>query len=642
MVNEGRRGIYEIDKLAKQVWKEIFFIPLFTCVRKTCLNLIKEHRNKKLPINTQLIKNIIELYSKNFVLVNENFKNQIIELIINGSRSESINDMYGQYFEIEFLQDIEDFYRQQNIPSLESTSMIESLTQISEYFDQEINFGKSFLPESKSTLQILINKLEEIFLPNHYLNSIMDQMKIIVSTENSQDLRVLYKLVSPFPKIKDEVVQLIENHIYKFGANTIERISGISIDDPKLYVETIIDIHKKYSDIFDVGPVFKAALDKACGKFINNNAITEKADTKTKSPELLARYCNTLLKKRNKTMEEINLDKKFNEILIVFNYIEDKDVYAKFYGKMLAKRLVDQLSVSNDDEKLIISKLKQTCGFEYTSKFEQMIQDIDISKTLIDQYRMDCKNKNLKDIVDFSVMVLRSNSRSFSPLPNIILPIELKATFDSFKDFYNCRHNGRKLILLHQYSKGEIQRFFTKQKYTLQVSIYQMIVLLLFNEELNWTVEQIKAKTQIKTELLHQVLVSLLKSKILFSKEITEDFQDSNIKMNHKIELTEDFISENLRVNLNVGLKSTKQKDLEYLNESIDEDRKFVIQAAIVRIMKERQNLKYSLLIKEIIEQLSLRFKPKVSLIKKCIDLLIEKEYLQRDVNDKDILHYVT
>ncbi|CAF1507902.1 unnamed protein product [Rotaria sordida] len=169
-----------------------------------------------------------------------------------------------------------------------------------------------------------------------------------------------------------------------------------------------------------------------------------------------------------------------------------------------------------------------------------------------------------------------------------------------------------------------------------------MIVLLLFNEELNWTVEQIKAKTQIKTELLHQVLVSLLKSKILFSKEITEDFQDSNIKMNHKIELTEDFISENLRVNLNVGLKSTKQKDLEYLNESIDEDRKFVIQAAIVRIMKERQNLKYSLLIKEIIEQLSLRFKPKVSLIKKCIDLLIEKEYLQRDVNDKDILHYVT
>ncbi|CAF1349759.1 unnamed protein product [Rotaria sordida] len=171
----------------------------------------------------------------------------------------------------------------------------------------------------------------------------------------------------------------------------------------------------------------------------------------------------------------------------------------------------------------------------------------------------------------------------------------LKATFDSFKDFYTHRHNGRKLILLDQYSKGEVQTCFTIQKYTLQVSIYQMIVLLLFNEELNWTVEQIQNRIHIQTELLLQVLVSLLKSKILFSKEITEDFQDSNIKMNHKIELTKDFICENLRINLNVELKSTKQKDLKYLNELIDEDHKLVIQAAIVRIMKQRQNLKYSL-----------------------------------------------
>ncbi|CAF1461820.1 unnamed protein product [Rotaria sordida] len=144
----------------------------------------------------------------------------------------------------------------------------------------------------------------------------------------------------------------------------------------------------------------------------------------------------------------------------------------------------------------------------------------------------------------------------------------LKATFDSFKDFYTHHHNGRKLILLDQYSKGEVQTCFTIQKYTLQVSIYQMIALLLFNEELNWTVEQIQNKIHIQTELLLQVLVSLLKSKILFSKEITEDFQDSNIKMNHKIELTKDFI-------------------------------------------------------------------------RNVLILLIEKEYLQRNLNDKDILHYL-
>lgn len=43
---------------------------------------------------------------------------------------------------------------------------------------------------------------------------------------------------------------------------------------------------------------------------------------------------------------------------MVFNYVEDKDVFQKFYGKRLAKRLVGQLSASDDYEESMISKLK--------------------------------------------------------------------------------------------------------------------------------------------------------------------------------------------------------------------------------------------------------------------------------------------
>lgn len=64
-------------------------------------------------------------------------------------------------------------------------------------------------------------------------------------------------------------------------------------------------------------------------------------------------------------------------------------------------------------------------------------------------------------------------------------------------------------------------------------------------------------------------------------------------------------------------MKSIKQnKDIENIQHTIDEDRKMVIQAAIVRLMKSHQSLKYSLLIQETIEQLNSRFKPKISLIK--------------------------
>jgi len=44
--------------------------------------------------------------------------------------------------------------------------------------------------------------------------------------------------------------------------------------------------------------------------------------------------------------------------MVVFKYIEDKDVFQKFYSKMLAKRLVQHMSTSDDAEASMISKLK--------------------------------------------------------------------------------------------------------------------------------------------------------------------------------------------------------------------------------------------------------------------------------------------
>ena len=61
--------------------------------------------------------------------------------------------------------------------------------------------------------------------------------------------------------------------------------------------------------------------------------------------------------------------------------------------------------------------------------------------------------------------------------------------------------------------------------------------------------------------------------------------------------------------------KNIEQKDNENLR-TINDERKYLIQATIIRIMKMRKILKYSLLIQEIIEQLKSRFKPEISMIK--------------------------
>ena len=51
--------------------------------------------------------------------------------------------------------------------------------------------------------------------------------------------------------------------------------------------------------------------------------------------------------------------------MVVFKYIEDKDVFQKFYSKMLGKRLVQHMSASDDAEASMISKLKVSISIPY-------------------------------------------------------------------------------------------------------------------------------------------------------------------------------------------------------------------------------------------------------------------------------------
>ena len=91
--------------------------------------------------------------------------------------------------------------------------------------------------------------------------------------------------------------------------------------------------------------------------------------------------------------------------MVVFKYIEDKDVFQKFYSKMLAKRLVQHMSASDDAEASMISKLKQACGFEYTSKLQRMFQDVGVSKDLNEAFRKHMVNSNEPLDIDFQIQV---------------------------------------------------------------------------------------------------------------------------------------------------------------------------------------------------------------------------------------------
>ena len=80
--------------------------------------------------------------------------------------------------------------------------------------------------------------------------------------------------------------------------------------------------------------------------------------------------------------------------------MQGKDVFEAFYKKDLAKRLLLGKSASADAEKGMITKLKQECGSQFTTKLEGMFKDVDLSRDVMTSFRQSVGVKELWHFFD--------------------------------------------------------------------------------------------------------------------------------------------------------------------------------------------------------------------------------------------------
>jgi cullin 1 len=112
-----------------------------------------------------------------------------------------------------------------------------------------------------------------------------------------------------------------ERHVIIEGSGAIEKVAREAAKNPKLYVEELLTVYRKFHEFVN-GPFkgeagFIAALDKACRRFINTNAVTELLKDPRRSPELIAKYSDQLLQKSNKDSNFTVLEPLLNDIVCV-------------------------------------------------------------------------------------------------------------------------------------------------------------------------------------------------------------------------------------------------------------------------------------------------------------------------------------
>ncbi|PQE31306.1 putative SCF complex member Cullin 1 protein [Rutstroemia sp. NJR-2017a WRK4] len=625
-MDEGKKNIYDVYTLHLVQWRLTLFASVNEKVMDAVLKMVEKQRMGETIEHSQ-IKSIVD----SFVSLG----------LDEADPTKSTLDVYRFNFEKPFLAATEAFYRAESKQFVAENSIVEYMKKAEARLDEEEERVRMYLHQD---IIIPLKKACNTALIADHSAILRDEFQILLDNDRYDDMARMYNLLARIPDGLEPLRTKFEAHVRKAGLAAVAKVASEGDKlEPKVYVDALLEIHTQYQGLvkqaFKDEPEFTRSLDNACKEFVNRNQVCKSGSNK--SPELLAKYADTLLKKSATGAEESDIENSLTQIMTVFKYIEDKDVFQKFYSRMLARRLVHTSSSSDDAETSMISKLKEACGFEYTNKLQRMFQDIQISKDLnggFKEFEAGLFAGSDEKPVDASYSILGTGMWPLNP-PNTDFtpPMELTKAYERFQNFYNQKHSGRKLTWLWQLCKGEVKANYcknTKTPYTFQVSTYQMAILLLFNESDKNTYDDIVKATLLQSDTLDPILGIFLKAKVL-----TMTPPDDKPGPGKTLHLNYDFKSKKIRVNLNIGIKSEQKQEVDETHKTIEEDRKLLMQSAIVRIMKARKKMKHTQLVSECISQIRSRFIPKVADIKKCIDILLEKEYLER--LDDDELGYL-
>jgi len=528
-------------------------------------------------------------------------------------------EIYATSFEGSFLEQTRSFYHQEGLKRIDSDPVPIYIKFVEKRIQEEqerISFYLEF-STSDALLRIVHNQLVLRHAESILEKGFEDMMK----ANALQDLHLLYSLFS-FIKKLEQLKNYFNSYIKTTGLDIVMRV-----DRDATMVEDLLGFKKIISQIlevsFEINEDFAHSMKEGFEYFINKR--------QNKPAELMARFIDEKLRRGQKKHTETEIECLLDDVISLFRSIEGKDVFQGHYRNLLSTRLLMKKSSSLDLEKYLITKLKQECGSTFTVKLEGMFKDINISNDIM----VDFKSRHPD--VDMTVNVLSRGIWPEWPVVDVTLPQYFLEDQATFENFYRAKYSGRKLTWHSSKAHCVLSANYSNGPKTFYTSLLQSIILLLFNTANRLSLKDIRERTGIVDsevlELTLQTLAYNKKMRILI-KGTKGPLTDETV-----FGFNEAFTHKLLRLKVNQVQEKETEQERENTNTSVFLERQYQIDAAIVRVMKTRKKLKHSILLAELYNQLSFPVKPVD--IKKRIESLIEREYLERDDEDAQTYSYL-
>lgn len=557
-----------------------------------------------------------------------------------GGRSRKVVE---ELFETPFLHATEEYYGQMSLEALDNMTAPNYLQFAAKKLEEERKLAEIVFPD----LQSKLNKVVQKELITKHSKTILEMRGsgfISMIQENMVDnlglLFVLFEAAIGSSALLDSA-QMLQQFIQSSGESIVqnpfsgdgEESSGVSLSQAAVSVVTsLIQEKDKYDNLvrnsFNNHKSFQKATKEAFEGFMNQNV---------KCAHFLAIFTDELLSGKVKESND-NIESVLDKVVGLFRFLSDKDVFESYAKQHLAKRLLNQKSISQDFERTMIAKLKNECGHQFTSKMEGMFKDMALSTDASQKFKASGLAMGMD--LEFNISVLTSgfwpSTVHYQDESTIRLAPDLVGTRDQFETFYLDSHSGRKLSWNYALGTCDIKvtGYVGGDSYEFTVSPLQTIAMLLFrNGRLQITFKEILEETGIPLEDLKRHMISMsLPRYQLFNKTgkrkefLDEDVYEFNLEYKSKLKKIKVPL---VTINSDLG---NKESGTATIPPAVVESRRHMIDATIVRVMKARKKLEHTMLFSEVMKQL--RFSPTPQELKQRIESLIEREYLERDATD--------